>query len=649
MESKEINFLSKINAIGKKLSEEWKTIIQNDFKTVKEDIKVIENIGKLTFNQKIQSIFLIKFLQKINEQSYLDFKIIFLEDLLLFDENNDDNPFEKFKIYVEKMNLFNLIELLMKNLFYPKKYSYIVITYLLFFGEDEQNFFEIFSIFLEKIIFCKIKYIQNKEKLPLNFILSILIDSELDACVQNLNSRTKNEEEISMIVNLNEIQFILKEENKKLIIKNKNEVDLSENQKNIFEELSDNLKPKNLNLSEYFFKQGEKYLNKIPNPKSNYYLYSCKICNGKIYFSKRDFYFKINYSEFPIISRQFNYLIDKISPISIKPSIDLGEYYNFFGITFIDNNEYFYLYQIEMDDYLCNVYNINEYEYDDKLKDDSYSHYSNKNSDNNIKNKKDYTFFKAKEFENSNNFIFIKQKLIELPTLFFKLKKPNQYENEIIDDKISFNDAKTIVNNSFMECDSAFLYNKSEKLEIINEQKDKIYKISNLLKINAVEKKISEEITKSLSIDKNTILIIEEKLSIPIKIDDFKLNRRYLKKELYRSLIFVLYKLISKIKYYNEFVKNELKDDEYHFHLLLIYNNSPIVNILKVIIDYIQLIFDDIHYNFYFQIIYVSSSLTYVQRRLSVMKEDELNKKIDSLEKKVSYLYKYFKINENEI
>ena len=47
----------------------------------------------------------------------------------------------------------------------------------------------------------------------------------------------------------------------------------------------------------------------------------------------------------------------------------------------------------------------------------------------------------------------------------------------------------------------------------------------------------------------------------------------------------VLYKLIFKIKYYNEFVKNLLKDDEYHFLLLFIYNNSPFAIILNVIID----------------------------------------------------------------
>ena len=73
-----------------------------------------------------------------------------------------------------------------------------------------------------------------------------------------------------------------------------------------------------------------------------------------------------------------------------------------------------------------------------------------------------------------------------------------------------------------------------------------------------------------------------------------------------------------------------MKDDEYYFHLLLIFKNSTITNILDVIINYMKLIFDDIHYNFYFQIVYVNPnpSLTYVDRKLEIIKEDEMNKKI---------------------
>ena len=40
--------------------------------------------------------------------------------------------------------------------------------------------------------------------------------------------------------------------------------------------------------------------------------------------------------------------------------------------------------------------------------------------------------------------------------------------------------------------------------------------------------------------------------------------------------------------------------------------------------NYIKLIFDDIHYNFDFQIVYVNPSLTYVHIKLEIIKEDEI-------------------------
>ena len=58
--------------------------------------------------------------------------------------------------------------------------------------------------------------------------------------------------------------------------------------------------------------------------------------------------------------------------------------------------------------------------------------------------------------------------------------------------------------------------------------------------------------------------------------------------------------------------------------------------------NYIKLIFDDIHYNFDFQIVYVNPSLTYVHRKLEIIKEDEMNKIIESLDKKINYLFRNF-------
>ena len=121
------------------------------------------------------------------------------------------------------------------------------------------------------------------------------------------------------------------------------------------------------------------------------------------------------------------------------------------------------------------------------------------------------------------------------------------------------------------------------------------------------------------------------------------------KKNIQRSLYFVILKLIKKIDYYIDLIKNEFLNDSdqissYQFQLFLIYNNKPILDInssIKICIE--NLIRNNlITHEFFFQVIYAVPAL-------SSLKITNLNEKIELANQEIEELKKNDKVNKEII
>ena len=279
------------------------------------------------------------------------------------------------------------------------------------------------------------------------------------------------------------------------------------------------------------------------------------------------------------------------------------------------------------------------------LKESSYKSYSIKEIGE--KDKIDYFVIKGLDFEKNWTFFFDSHfQLQKLPNIFFPayiVDNTNQITNIDSKDKKDENILKNNIDNlfsSFIETDLARINRDDFDLQpkiifkpYINEFPIHIY-------YKKEEKKwVCETIIQDeFKVYAHSIVLAEVKNSVPEKLLNIDDNDLLNKKDIQRSLYFVLYKLVKKIDYYYDFIKyeylnNSQEIDKYVFQLFLVYDNKPISQMN----NYIKTCFDNfikkdfIKYNFIFQIIYSVPAI-------SCMNMHKLNERINQLEKRISSL-----------
>lgn len=142
-----------------------------------------------------------------------------------------------------------------------------------------------------------------------------------------------------------------------------------------------------------------------------------------------------------------------------------------------------------------------------------------------------------------------------------------------------------------MEIDGAYFYKEKEILTLIPKD-DKHFFVSQTIEVISKGKTINTIGDNSLMAMENTVLLMEDILKIPGTIDNFDKNKNYEKSKLFSSLIFTVYKLIKKIKFYKEFISSELDyKDKISFTLVLIYNKKPIEDLENEVKNCISTLF----------------------------------------------------------
>ena len=181
--------------------------------------------------------------------------------------------------------------------------------------------------------------------------------------------------------------------------------------------------------------------------------------------------------------------------------------------------------------------------------------------------------------------------LKDLPTYFFIVnqeindKDIKEINPKIIEKVQTFSDFNKNLFSTFIETDGAYINDINKTFIAILKNKFHPFLIQNTFVISKKEENyILESIEEDLIIQPKTIIINESKLSIPKNIINFSFNQKYEKNILSNTLIFTLNKLIRKIHFYYEFVKNEILENketikDYKFLLCLIYDNVPVKDI----------------------------------------------------------------------
>ena len=282
------------------------------------------------------------------------------------------------------------------------------------------------------------------------------------------------------------------------------------------------------------------------------------------------------------------------------------------------------------------------------------------------KNEKyDSIYFRGNELENNANFLFKSIPYIkELPNYFFvlgnikdykilngqnnkkyydkKQSKKNKYNNNDNKNNNNNNNNNDDNNNNnihlytfkeylenifslFIETDGAFINDEKQTLSLPLTENYLPFNISSAFTV----KKVNDNITMKEGKEKNklviyphSIIICESKLSIPNKIDS-PFQKAYDKNTFEKSLIFVIAKMIKKINYYIEYVRQVCynsveKMPEFGIQLFLIYNKNPIENLEKEINHNLNLLIENkfVNYEFELKIIYLSPTIgTYNVKR----------------------------------
>ena len=391
--------------------------------------------------------------------------------------------------------------------------------------------------------------------------------------------------------------------------------------------LKTNLSPKE-NLKVYFLRKLKQYnLYSMKNYEKKYYLYD--LANNNFYDITSKFFFSINYEKFPIISNMFSFLKNQLSPINDTNNQQKYKEYlgpNSFGYMLMENKEYFYLFKNKYNiDEIYNINNIKKYYYKNfELVDCScFSNHTEKDN-----GKFDSHFIISDDFESKINQFFIANKeLKELPCYFFRIKNKNKigykpkYRNYI-----DFDYAKKNYFLSFCEVEGAFIYDGITPLEIINKE-NSCFSTNGVVEFESQNAEVKEE--KGFTIKGKSIILIESKLTIPKNIKKFNMLKKYKREELYSSLIFTIYKMIKKIKFYESYLNNN-SENKYHYYLILFYNSNQIDDINDYVKKCLNLLKrkeciekDDSSYSI--KVVFTVSQILGRQREISNQLEIEVN------------------------
>ena len=441
------------------------------------------------------------------------------------------------------------------------------------------------------------------------------------------NNYSKIEKNIKEEINddVNEINKEISDNDDDSIISYENvSEDINNNNDDIIKDLKSDLKPK-MKLKNYFQKMLEYYGINASN-RNYYYLYD--LANNDYYSLDNKFLFKINYDKSPFVSNMFQFLKEQLK--SVKDTNNKLTYKEYqgqesFGFLILDKIEYFYVFKNEYNRELFNdINNVKLYELENNIE-VPISSFSNKTG-NEAFDKIDSHFLTSEDFENKINKFFKEFKLKELPTYFFRLIGKNKISDTNKDNKSKGEeeqDKKRDVNKismeyvdknyfiTFIEIDGAFAYLNDPQLIIIDEYNKK-FKLSKTINVSSYGEHIdiNDEDQDIFLINKNSILLIEDKLSFPKIIKDLKRDKMIKKEDLYNSLNFVIYKSIKKINIFKEYLisTSEGKKENYSYYLLLIYDSNPIKNVENYIKDIIMNLSNEklINYNFFhIKVIYV--------------------------------------------
>lgn len=480
----------------------------------------------------------------------------------------------------------------------------------------------------------------------------------------------KNTYEECQINNVKEVIITKKEESqinndldKEIIIKEK------DNEKIIDNNLVANLKPKE-NLKQYFQKMLEYY--KIKNNNNNYY-YLYDLATNDYFPIKTKFNFKIDFDNYPFISNMFLFLIEQLESVKDTNNHDIYKEYKgqqSFGFLILNKIEYFYVFNNEYNREIFNDINkVKEYEYENAFIWSLSSRYPTKPGKDYFQDIKSH-FLTSNDFETQINRFFKNHDLKELPNYFFRLQqKRNKKHKDTSNNKsINMNYAESHYFLSFIEIDGAFAYFESSPMILI-EENNKLFKVSKTINVSSWGKKINlEENNKNnFIINKNSVILLEDKLSFPNVLKNLKKDENMDKDELYSSLNFVIYKSIRKIRIIEEYLTSifERKTTEYSYYLVLFYNNNPISDIETIIINILSNLCEQglIKYrSFKFKVIYAlpcisfnnSKEMDRMQMEMNDMKNkiEELNdmkKKIEEMNIKMKEMEKLIKDRNSKI
>ena len=182
---------------------------------------------------------------------------------------------------------------------------------------------------------------------------------------------------------------------------------------------------------------------------------------------------------------------------------------------------------------------------------------------------------------------------------------------------LTFSEYNSSLFYHFLEADGAYINKSNNKIAPnLNSNICPFYNHRTFYIKNKKGKYFYEEKDEDLYITKKSIIITESKLSIPKQIEDFSFDIQYFKKDLDKTLIFTLNKLIRKIDFYSQYAKYEILEEEediknYSFQLFLLYNNIPIDDLEEIIKENLKLLIDNnyIKNEFILKIMYFGPNL----------------------------------------
>ena len=295
----------------------------------------------------------------------------------------------------------------------------------------------------------------------------------------------------------------------------------------------------------------------------------------------------------------------------------------------------------------------------------------------------DSVYFRGSEFENNANLLFKSiPNIKELPNYFYVLGNINDYKilnsnnnNKYYDNKknnknkyhndnnkkknlYTFDEYLEHLFSLFMETDGAFINTQEQILSLQLTKNYLPYKISSGFNVKVINGNISMKKGKDknqLVIYPNSIIICESKLSIPNKID-CPFEELYDKNTFEKSLIFVIAKMIKKIKYYIEFVRQVYYDGNekmpnFGIQLFLIYNNNPIENLEKEITNNLNKLIEKnyVNYGFELKIIYLSPTIGTFNMKRAFEEITSLKEKMQKQEEDNKNLVKQITVMAKEL